>query len=118
MTTILLTLAAKLPAGINDQRALEKFDREFCELQDELAKADRLGALLEAADCMYYAVKAEYVGLLESDEVSGRMAEVYRLSGFTPTQVYQAAIIKYTMRSRPGNPKDDKSERLAVEHLV
>ena len=44
---------------------------------------------------------------------------VYRLTRFTPEQVREACLIKYRRRFlTPGYPKDDRAERLAVEHLL
>jgi hypothetical protein len=118
MNKTIIALASKLPAGLNDQRAPEKFNREFAELQDELRKGDRLGALLECADCLYYATKAQYNGLMSAAEAEARMSEIYKISNFTSNQVEAAALAKYSLRARPGNPKDDRAERAAVTHLI
>jgi hypothetical protein len=118
MDHLLLSLASRLPSGLIDPMAGEKFDREFVELQDELHRGDDLGALLECADCLYYATKAEYNGIFSADEARAKMARVYTLSGFSPGAVQQAAIAKYKLRARPGNPKSDGEERAAVAVIL
>lgn len=114
----LLRLASCLPTGLNDPLAGEKFRAEFEELQAELHKGDRVGALLEAADCLYYAYKAIYNNLWNQSELNKKTACVYSTSGFTPAQVERAAIAKYTLRARPGNPKNDAEERSAVRRML
>lgn len=50
-------LADQLPTGRVDPLALQKYEGEKVELVECLENDDTLGALLEAADCVYYAVK-------------------------------------------------------------
>jgi hypothetical protein len=114
----LLELAAYLPAGLNDPRAMDKFHHERQELAEALAAGDRVGALLEAGDCLYYATKAQYNRLASAEEARVLMLEVSIASGFSIETIRAAAIAKYTLRARPGNPKDDAAERAAVAHLV
>lgn len=118
MTAALLALAAKLPAGLNDQRALEKLKTERFELDVELEHGDRIGALLECADCAYYCAKSLRNHLITKAEANDFMRGVAAVSGFSNVQIEQAAITKYTLRARPGNPKNDVEERMAVAHLV
>ena len=114
----LLELAARLPSGLNDPRALEKFHRERQELAEALAAGDRIGALLEAGDCLYYTTKARYNKLADESEIARLNTDVIEMSGFPPEIIRAAAIAKYTLRARPGNPKDDAAERAAVAHLA
>lgn len=114
----LLELAAKLPSGLNDPKALGKFHHERQELADALAAGDRIGALLEAADCLYYVMKARHNGLANDDDTVRMMEDIIVASGFLPTKIRAAALIKYGLRARPGNPKDDAAERAAVENLI
>ena len=114
----LLELAARLPSGLNDPRALDKFHHERQELAEALAADDWIGALLEAADCLYYITKAEHVGLIST---AAATREFFSMAVSTPFQIETiraAAIAKYTLRARPGNPKDDAAERAAVAHLA
>jgi len=110
----LKTLAAQLPSGLNDPRAPEKLEREWGELLEAMIEDDTLGAILEAGDVAYYAVKAWATGLAgerERDRVIAAAARVVRL---TPAAVLTFAIAKFSLRARPGNPKDDIAERAAV----
>lgn len=94
-----LGLAAHLPAGLNDARAAEKLLAERDELTAALAANDQAGALTEAADAVYYAVK-------HLDWVAGQVdCDIETL--------FRLAVAKYSLRARPGNPKDDAAERAA-----
>jgi hypothetical protein len=97
---------------------MQKFGAELAELEEECRNGDRIGALLEAADCLYYATKALYNGQITGNGFHARMSVVYRVSGFTAAQVEAAAKAKYSLRARPGNPKNDAAERAAVAHLI
>lgn len=114
----LLELAAKLPSGLNDPNALDKFHHERQELDAALAAGDRIGALLEAADCLYYLVKARHNKLTRLFDNLAYMADVILDTGFSAVTVRAAAVVKYTLRARKGNPKDDAAERAAVAHLL
>lgn len=112
----ILALVKKSPSGATDPRVLDKLAGEFQELREAAEKGnDPCGALLEAADCLYYTVKAQYNG----HSAPWVMVGVYRLTRFTPEQVREACLIKYRRRFlTPGYPKDDRAERLAVQHLL
>lgn len=121
-------LADQLPTGRADPLALQKYEGEKRELVECLENddADTLGALLEAADCVYYAVKIYFseasvsrLALIKKFfAFTFRITEVSEISGFGIRQIMDACIIKYTLRARPGNPKNDELERAAVAHLV
>lgn len=116
--TQILTLASQLPSGLNDPRARQKLEAEKCELREELAKGDKVGALLEAGDCLYYIVKARHNKQLSSFGVFIEAMKLTFVSGFTIEQIEKACIAKYTLRARPGNPKNDREERAAVDNLI
>jgi hypothetical protein len=128
----LLELAKKLPSGLNDPRALDKFRNERRELYGMMAEGDRIGALLEAGDCLYYLVKAWHNGLISAEQYITMFDEIekstafisqgwrkwLRRPAFSKLTIRAAAIAKYTLRAKYGNPKDDGNERAAVAHLV
>ena len=114
MFDTLLALAAQLPTGLRDPRALEKLWRERQELQECISAGDTLGGLLEAGDCAYYAVKALHNGLCGVNDAMHYINAAGRLVGLTFSEVLTVAEVKYTLRARPGNPKDDAAERAAV----
>lgn len=116
----ILKLAEQLPTGRLDTAALKKYEREFSEMVAAVRENDAIGILLEAADCLYYLVKAEDNGLISSNEAKWKLRHRVLPTArfFTMDQVVAACIAKYTLRARPGNPKDDDAERAAVETIV
>ena len=114
----LISLSSKLPSGSNDPKAFSKMLHEIEEFNEKLADGDRLGALLECADVLYYAVKSIYSNLFDQEMAGVYIEEVRQKGGFTRSQVEQAALIKYSLRAQPGNPKDDRKERAACAHLL
>lgn len=106
MTTIeqIVELAALLPSGLGDGRAVEKMAAERTELLESLAAGDTIGALTEVADAVYYAAK--------------HIEFVASLCGITPSQALELCAAKYALRAQPGNPKDDAVERTAVATLL
>lgn len=118
-------LADKLPTGRVDARARQKLDKELEELLACLEGRDTPGALLEAADCLYYAVKIYFnappagrEGLTAFFGFGETLAEIAEMSGFSQRTIMDACIIKYTLRSRPGNPKNHDEEVSAIRHLM
>ena len=103
----IISLAEKLPSGIPDPDAPEKLVAEMCELADAISAADLEGALTEAADIGYYAVKCLHLAVYRINDMSGS-------GGLTPEGVLSLTVAKYVLRARPGNPKDDGAERKAV----
>ncbi len=106
MTTIeqIIELAALLPSGLGDGRAVEKMAAERTELLESLADGDTIGALTEVADAVYYAAKhIEYVA---------------SLCNITPSQALKICVAKYALRAQPGNPKNDAAERAAVAEVA
>jgi len=114
----ILGLAAKLPTGLLDSKVREKLHRELKEFDQALADGDRLGTLLEAADVLYYATKAAYIGLLQPVDEGDILFYVCQKGGFTFPQVFDACIKKYTLRAAPGNPKNDEAERCEVAPII
>jgi len=109
----ILSLSAQLPTGLTDAKALEKYHREKEELHEAMAEA-----LLEAADCAYYAIKAWHNGLVDEAQREAMIKAAADTVGVTPWLVMKAAIAKYTLRARPGNPKDKVAERMAASELL
>jgi len=106
MTTIkdIIDLAAQLPSGLNDPKAADKLIAERDELLEAIAIGDHVGALTEAADAAYYAAKyLDYVA---------------KLLDISVDDVLNVAQAKYELRAQPGNPKNDKKERLAVQAAI
>lgn len=102
--TEIIDLAGKLPSGLQDNRALEKLIREREELLQALGDHDYTGALAEAADNAYYAIKhLEYISWLVNIPVE---------------QLFDLAIAKYSLRAKPGNKKNDAAEREAVARVI
>lgn len=106
----LLDLAAELPSGLNDSYASEKMALERYEFEAALAASDYAGALTEAADAAYYAVK-------HLDWIA-RQLSAHSGAEVTVDTVMQLALAKYALRSQPGNPKDDAAERAACLEVV
>jgi len=100
----LLSIAAMLPSGLNDPKSAQKLMDERIELLDAIGEGDYIGALTEGADAAYYAVK--YL-----DWVAHQL-EV------SIDQLFDAAIAKYALRSKPGNHKNDVAERDVVHSAV
>ena len=99
-----LDLARQLPAGLPDERAIVKLSKEYDELQAALIGDDSVGSLTEAADVVYYACKT--------------IDLVAHQTGLTIDQVFALALAKYSLRARPGNPKDDAAERVACQEVL
>ena len=87
-----------------DPKAADKLVGERDELLEALALGDVQGALTEAADAAYYVAKhLDYVASLLQTDV--------------PT-LFRLAAAKYSLRARPGNPKDDLAERAACWAVI
>jgi len=114
----ILALATKLPTGLLDPKVRLKLHQELKEFDQALADGDRLGALLEAADVLYYSTKATYIGLLQPIDEEEILFYVCKKGDFTFPQVYDACIKKYTLRAAPGNPKNDSAERSEVAPII
>ena len=116
-----IKLAQRLPTGLVDPRAEEKFERELVELQAAIADDDKIGALLEAGDCIYYACKI-YGNSKEELDLENALGRCQRVSDLLPQVAVQqlviVGLIKYNLRARPGNPKNDVEERAAVARLL
>lgn len=104
MISAILDLAAQLPAGLPDQNAPSKLAYELAELDAAIEAGDGDGTLTEVADVVYYAAKC--IHLAASRE------------GVSVDNAMLLAIAKYTLRARPGNPKDDAAERAACRRVL
>lgn len=117
-----INLAQLLPTGLVDPRAEEKFERELVELQAAIAADDKIGALLEAGDCIYYACKIYANSDEEALDIENALGRCQRVADLLPQVAVQqlviVGLIKYNMRARPGNPKNDAEERAAVARLL
>jgi len=100
----LIKLSAKLPSGSHDPKALEKARREIEELEEAFKKDDEVEIALELADLIYYTAKAL------------RLATI-RI-GCQESQLLEAAITKYQLRARAGNPKNPREEYDAVASIL
>ena len=117
-----IKLAQRLPTGLVDPRAEEKFERELVELQAAIADDDKIGALLEAGDFIYYACKIYGNSKEEALDLENALGRCQRVSDLLPQVAVQqlviVGLIKYNLRARPGNPKNDVEERAAVARLL
>lgn len=118
MFDTLIFLAAQLPTGLRDPQALGKLCRERQELDECLAAGDTLGAILEAGDVAYYAVKAHANDLMSLNAALHEINAAGQAVGLAYSEVLAVAEIKFALRAKPGNPKDDAAEREAVQHLL
>ena len=96
----ILDLAAQLPSGLPDPNALTKLNAEFGELLEMIEQGDRLGAVMEAGDVLYYVAKLV--------DLVAHMCEL------SIDEVTSACTAKIALRAMPGHPKDDAAERAAV----
>lgn len=119
---VFINLAKRLPTGLVDPRAEEKFEREMVELQAAIAADDKIGALLEAGDCIYYACKIYGNSDEEALDLENALRRCQRVADLLPQVAVQqlviVGLIKYSLRARPGNPKNDVEERAAVARLL
>lgn len=112
----IVALAEQLPTGIKDPNALQKLYGEMNELHVELMNDDLLGAILEAADVMYYAAKAIVNDLLDCKSAKKLIFAAADAVQLPVLKIFKVALVKYGFRAQPGNPKDDAVEReLAVQ---
>jgi phosphoribosyl-ATP pyrophosphohydrolase len=100
----LIRLSAKLPSGSYDPKALEKARHEIEELEEAFRKGDEVEIALEMGDLIYYTAKAL------------RLAAI-RI-GCRESQLLEAALTKYRLRARPGNPKNPREEYDAVASIL
>jgi hypothetical protein len=116
----ILSLAAQLPTGLADPQALEKLGVEIEELEREQTHGDdhRLDIIAEASDCVYYAIKACANGLVRETWRDGFIETTAGAVGVSASALLDCAIAKYTLRARPGNPKDPGAERAAIGRVA
>lgn len=110
----ILELASKLPTGLQDPRAFDKLMAEIDEMHEKVIENDKVGAALEAADCLYYAIKSQHANLIDHDSVMLILDAVLTHVGIDSETVYDLCIAKYSLRAAPGNPKNDQEERAAA----
>lgn len=100
-------LAEQLPTGRKDPRALEKL---AAEIQEQLAETDPVAKAMEGADVMYYAAKAVWNGLMTEEVAYATALDAATRSNLNFWKLFEIAVAKYRLRSRPGNPKDHQAE--------
>lgn len=115
----LIDATKNMPSGPRDPLAPFKLGVELAELNAALKAAN--GKLTpevsgEYADLVYYAVKT---GVFYGDdsviasEAMNIVAKACAKCKVDPDAALKAAVVKYTMRARPGNPKDVEAENRA-----
>lgn len=97
----ILGLAMLLPSGLPDPLATEKLLREKVEFARAVTRAERIE---EAVDRLYYCVK----------EIHAAATDV----GLSTHDLFRCAVAKYTLRARPGNPKEPEVERAAMMEVA
>lgn len=113
-----IRLANKLPAGLNDPDAQQKYHRESVEFYQACQNDGPEAQALELADRVYYLIKmlvndqVELARLLPLVDAAAMELDVDRFTAF------DLCIAKYTLRAEPGNPKDDEAERMAVSEIL
>lgn len=113
----LVALAGNLPAGMPDLRAADKLRAEWKELNDAIASGSAMAEVAaEAADCLYYAVKAKYSAL--DVDVTAELKKISAAAHLGSRAIVEAALTKYRMRAAPGNPKDVAAENAAIERAL
>lgn len=109
----ILSLSAQLPTGLKDSNSLVKLQHEQGELDEALRLGDKLGAIMEAADCAYYAIKAGYNGLITDQERNRIITSAAQIVDLSDKVLLKCVVAKYLLRAH-GNTKDDLTEREAV----
>jgi hypothetical protein len=109
-------LAPQMRTGLIDPASMEKLHAESDELTAALDAGDQIGALMEAADCCYYAGKAYWNSLLWLDGTMEQINHAVYVSRWTLPLVILALETKYECRIAHG--KDDAGERAAVEAAI
>ena len=113
----ILTLSDQLPTGINDPDSLNKLNREQQELYEALEQGDEIGAILEASDCAYYAVKSEWNGFLTKEQRDAIISSVANDVNLPTYILLDCVIAKYTFRVQK-HMKDDEIEREIVAQQI
>jgi len=115
---MLTSLAMCLPVGPYDPQATAKYHREREEFFQALEAGDGIGSLLELGDVCYYLAKLIYMRRITEDEARSLMEDLAICLGCTFEDALAIALVKYTLRARPGNPKDDKEERAMIQKIM
>lgn len=114
----LIALSAKMPTGTIDPKAIDKYCAEYQEMKVAHKHGDRLGAIMEGGDCLYYLAKMLHNGLAT---ISLAMATAEMIAEHIDIDIdllFRVAETKYNLRAQPGNKKDDAAEREAVAVLL
>ena len=106
----ILLLADRMPSGRNDQRAMAKFMVEVSEFWSAVDRGDLVGALTEIADLVYYYAK---MSPFHRQQAEHDLFSALQKLGCDLDQGVKLAYAKYSLRARPGNPKNDSEERKA-----
>lgn len=113
----ILKLSSRLPTGLDDPASFTKLNNEMEELYKALVQADQVGAVLEAADCVYYAIKAEWNDLISQEQRDEITVFVSQQVGLPPNLILRTVIAKYNFRVQ-NNLKDDIREREIISRLL
>lgn len=114
----IISLAAQLPTGLVDPKALDKLYKERSELEEAIQQEDRLGTIMEAGDCTYYLIKSEVNGLISIDRRDNDIAAVAAKVSLSVEALLECVIAKMALRAQPDNPKNDIAERAAVAAVL
>lgn len=120
LITILTDIAKELPTGLTDPKALEKLDREWDELWDELEDRGNISveAVMEAGDVTYYSIKAFENKLFTDKDRNLNIQIASDLVGLSTDGLLYCAIAKMILRANTGNPKNHQKEKeVVVEYL-
>ena len=105
-----MRIAQNSPAGPLDPAALDKFHAEVAELR---AATTLLDAVQEAADCVYYPVKAVHTGLISLEQATVLIRSVLDEAGISLADATTAMVAKYAVRQHLRR-KDHAAETAAV----
>ena len=111
-----LDIANQLPTGLEDEKALEKLVFEMDELAEALGHESQIEAVMEAADCVYYAIKAKTNQLITSQEQIEQFKVFSYLSGVSIDLLLKTIIAKYGQRISGG--KDHQKEVQSVSEML
>lgn len=119
----ILDLARQSPTGwehgLNRPDALDRANEECrTEFLPALDAGDWLGAVLEAADELYYLALARHGDQIDAKGLARRIAARADALGLEERQIYRAAVAKFTCRYRIAGTKYDAFERAVVGLLL
>lgn len=119
----ILDLARESPTGrarsLDRPDALDRANEEYrTEYLPALDAGDWLGAVLEAADELYYLTLACHNEQIEAETLERRIEARAEALGLESRQICRAAVAKFTYRYRIAGTKYDACERAVVGLLL